>query len=116
MGNVNNLKKMVLVWARCSGSRIVKDDPELVGREERDEELSARFSDLFDDRFRFRFVILVLFIFRFQSGRFPLCAKLEDRLEVGNAEQLHLVGLAHVQVADEFLAKRDQHELSIKNC
>ena len=93
----------------------MKDDSELVGRKERGEKVAAGFSDLLDDRCRFRLVIFVLFLFRFVSGRFPLRAELKDRFEVGDAEQLHLVGLTHVEVADEFLAKRDQHKLFVKN-
>jgi hypothetical protein len=93
----------------------VKDDSELVGRKERGEKVAAGFSDLLDDRCRFSLVIFVLLLFRLVSGRFPLRAELKDRFEVGDAEQLHLVGLTHVEVADEFLAKRDQHKLFVKN-
>jgi hypothetical protein len=93
----------------------VKDDSELVGRKERGEKVAAGFSDLLDDRRRFRLVIFVLFLFGFVSGRFPLRAELKDRFEVGDAEQLHLVGLTHVEVADKFLAKRNEHKLLVKN-
>ena len=102
---------MVLVGSGGAGRGVVKHDAKFVRRQKRDQEISAGLADLTNEFGRLFFVSFVVGRFAGGGGRLPFVAELEDRLKVGHAEQLHLLGLADAQVVDELLAQRQQDKL-----
>ena len=105
---------MVLVGSGGAGRGVVKHDAKFVRRQKRDQEISAGLADLTNEFGPFGRLFFVRFVvgrFAGGGGRLPFVAELEDRLKVGHAEQLHLLGLADAQVVDELLTQRQQDKL-----
>ena len=96
-------QKVVLIWARGSDCRIVKNYAELVGRQQRDKKIPACFTDLADEFSCFVFIQLI----RFHIRRFPFVTKMKDRFQVRHTEDLHLICFADAQISNEFFTECD---------
>ena len=104
---------MVLIRARGSDGGVMKDNAKFVRREKSDQEFPGGLADLSNDFGNFFLVNFVIGCFA-SCCWLPFVAELKDWLEVCDAEQLHLLGLADAQVVDEFLTQCQQDKLEWK--